>query len=307
MIIYNSKHWFRAFMNFHQSYVLRVLLRYVVWIGLYTTAVTCVVIEVFQADVRFASGIFSLLGIVLSIILVYRTNTANDRWWEGRKQWGSLVNTSRDLSMQLHTVLPKADAANRAFFAKHIANFAIALTEHLRNGVKIDDLVHLDEVDRLSYPQRQHLPNFIAAQIYERVNELYQQKIITDAHYINLKPNISTMLNVLGACERIKKTPIPFSYSFYIKNYVLIYSLLLPFGLINEFGYYTIPMVMLLFYAFAGIELMAEEIEDPFGLDCNDLPTGSIAQTIKNNTYEIFCLFGEVNQPKAEAFYEKIS
>jgi putative membrane protein len=110
----------------------------------------------------------------------------------------------------------------------------------------------------------------------------------------------------LGACERIKKTPIPFSYNIYLKTLILAYSALLPIGLIEEFGYFTIPVVMLIFFAFLGLEMLAQEIEEPFGLDCNDLPTGTIAQTIRNNVFEIVCLFAEVHEEPRRHDFEKV-
>ena len=91
----------------------------------------------------------------------------------------------------------------------------------------------------------------------------------------------------MGACERIEKTPIPFSYNVFLKLFIGAYALMLLFGLVATFGYFAVPLVMIIFFAMIGVELMAEEIEDPFGLDCNDLPTGTIAHTIKNNVFEI--------------------
>jgi putative membrane protein len=102
-----------------------------------------------------------------------------------------------------------------------------------------------------------------------------------------VKQHYFALIDVMGACERIKKTPIPFSYSVYIKIFVSLYGLILPFGLFNDFGFYAIPLTMFIFFAMLGLELMAEEIEEPFGLDCNDLPTGDIALTIKKNVFEI--------------------
>ena len=92
---------------------------------------------------------------------------------------------------------------------------------------------------------------------------------------------------MLGACERIRKTPIPFSYAVFIKIFISVYGILLPFALVATFGIFTAPIMMLIFFAFIGIEMMAEEIENPFGLDCNNLPIGTLANTIKANVFEI--------------------
>lgn len=111
--------------------------------------------------------------------------------------------------------------------------------------------------------------------------------MFSDADFINIKGQHESLLDILGACERIKKTPIPFSYSVYIKVFISIYCLLLPFGLYLDFGWYTVPLTMFISFAMIGLELMAQEIEEPFGLDCNDLPTGDIAMNIKRNVHEL--------------------
>ena len=98
---------------------------------------------------------------------------------------------------------------------------------------------------------------------------------------------MQAMMDIAGACERIKKTPIPFSYNVYLKIFITAYALMLPFALTAEIGLWAVPAVMFVFFAFIGVQLMAEEIEDPFGLDCNDLPTGQIAETISKNVFEI--------------------
>jgi putative membrane protein len=246
------------------------------------------------------------LGIVLSILLVFRTNTAYDRWWEGRRQWGNLVNTSRNLSLMIHSLLTSEDQENRAFFARHIANFAIALKEHLRSGTKMDELLEVDAQEIAIYQSRQHIPLFIIGKLYEKAQQLFEQKQISGYDLMSLKNQIQNLADILGACERIKKTPIPFSYSIYIKTFIIAYAFTLPFGLVEEFGYFTIPVVMLIFYAFLGVELLAEEIEDPFGLDCNDLPTGTIANTITNNVCEVLRLYTKVQQEQTQEMYEKI-
>jgi putative membrane protein len=255
---------------------------------------------------KFQSSVFSLLGIVLSILLVFRTNTAYDRWWEGRKLWGGLVNNSRNMALMTHSLLERQNTTDRSFYAKHIANFAVALKEHLRSGVKLEELHHMDSLELKVYQSRQHIPNHIISQLYDRTQELIRNGVISGYDGIPLKSHIQAFTDILGACERIKKTPIPFSYSIYIKTFIMLYTIMLPFGLIQEFGYYTILLVMFIFYAFIGVELMAEEIEDPFGLDCNDLPTGNIATTIKNNTYEILCIYTEVEKEAEKQLYEKV-
>lgn len=287
MILYEpNKNWFLDIGNLAKSWTMQKIVRGVLLIGVVSSFI-CFSLYYFQVEPSLHSGMFSLLGIVLSILLVFRTNTAYDRWWEGRKLWGALVNNTRTLASLLQASLPKEDQESRFYFAKHIANFGIALKDHLRGEVKLEELLHMTQDELEEIKNKQHKVNHLGQAIYNRIHTIYKAGAFTDADLINLKPQYFALIDVLGACERIKKTPVPFSYSVYIKIFISLYGLLLPFGLYADFGFYAIPLTMFIFFAMLGLELMAQEIEDPFGLDCNDLPTGDIAVTIKKNVFEI--------------------
>jgi putative membrane protein len=268
------------------------------------SAIICVVLYYLEVEPRLHSGIFSLLGVVLSILLVFRTNTAYDRWWEGRKQWGALVNHTRNLAVLIKTYLPEDDKETKTYFARHISNFCFSLRDHLRNSVNLKEL-SLTPGETRELETKAHQPSHIAYWIFSKIHIVYKAGVISDADMINIKTNHESLLDVLGACERIKKTPIPFSYAVYIKLFVSAYCLMLPFGLYMDFGLYTVPLTMFIAFAMIGLELMAQEIEEPFGLDCNDLPTGEIAKTIKRNVYEL--LVDEVTEKsKPREIYTKI-
>ena len=140
--------------------------------------------------------------------------------------------------------------------------------------------------------------------VVPEVYKMYSSGGFTGEDHLNIKTHTQALLDILGACERIKKTPIPFSYSIFIKIFILSYGLLLPFALFGSFGFSTIPLVMIVFFAFIGVEMLGAEIEEPFGLDCNDLPTGTIAHTIKENVFEI--LEDKKGHKEHHELYEKI-
>lgn len=104
---------------------------------------------------------------------------------------------------------------------------------------------------------------------------------------IILNAEVQSFTDICGACERIKNTPIPYSYSAFIKKFIFFYVMTLPFGYALSLGYYVVPVVVFIFYVLASLELISEEIEDPFGIDENDLPTHKIAQNIKKNVEEL--------------------
>ncbi|MCI5080381.1 MAG: hypothetical protein MRY78_01745 [Saprospiraceae bacterium] len=306
MINYKTNdNWFGDVSHLAKSWTMVRILRSVIAIGIYS-AVVCIAVEFLelQSYISMNTSIFSLLGVILSIFLVFRTNSAYDRWWEARKQWGALVNNTRNLAIYVEAMFPKKDEDVRRLMAKHISNFCLALVEHLRDGTKLDKLIYLSDEDRAEYESKGHIPNHIALQIMERLASAHRKGEINEGDYINIKAQHQSLLDILGACERIKKTPIPFSYAVFLKIFITAYGVLLPFALVTTLGLSTIPIVMFIFFALLGIELMGEEIEDPFGLDCNDLPTGDIAHTIKTNVFEI--LQDRKGSSREYELYEKV-
>ena len=308
MINYKTNsNWFGDIRYLAKSWTMVKISRAVLIIGVYSSVV-CILAEYMEwvDQIMMNTTIFSLLGVILSIFLVFRTNTAYDRWWEGRKQWGALVNHTRNLAIYVDTMFPKKDDEVRRFMGKHIANFCYALAEHLRNGTKLENLIYLTDEDREEYESKGHIPNHIALQIMERIAEGHRKGEINEGDYINIKPQHQALLDILGACERIKKTPIPFSYNVYLRIFITAYGIMLPFALLSTFHLWTIPIVMFIFFALIGVELLGEEIEDPFGLDCNDLPTGDIAHTIRNNIFEILEDRSSKGRKREIELYEKV-
>jgi ion channel-forming bestrophin family protein len=281
-----SNFWFRAVPSFFTTKTLKVMALSCLLVGVYTFAIIVIEREVLHWDFKPSPTIFSLMGLVLGLLLVFRTNTAYDRWWEGRRLLGQLNNQSRNLAIKLSSYLPKEAIAERTFFSRMIGNYAFALKEHLRAGVIWDEL-ELDENQRNSFNGIQHIPNKITLFLSERVNYLCKKGAITGEQFLVLDKQLESFAEVVGGCERIRNTPIPFSYSVHLKKFLFLYMLILPFGIIHDMGYYSIILMMIVFYAFAGIEVIGEEIEDPFGNDVNDLPTDAISQRIRENVSEI--------------------
>jgi putative membrane protein len=290
MISYNTKDWLTVLFRFNKADTVRKLLPLIGAISLYSWVLAYFELEILKlADtdhLRNISMMHSLLGFAISMLLVFRTNTAYDRWWEGRKLWGALTNNSRNLALKLDSILPPDDQVNRNFFRKAISLYASMLRDHLRSETT---RLALDEIDHpeLAVDTQRHLPNQVAALMMKRIQELYQQKIITGEHLIFLNPELMSFTDICGACERIKNTPIPYSYSVFIKKFIFIYVLTLPIGYVFNMGYLVIPVVAFVFYVLASLELIAEEIEEPFGGDANDVPTEKIAANIRIHVTEI--------------------
>lgn len=284
MINYNPKEWFTFIFRIHKADTFRKLMPLMLAVSVYAGVIAFLEIEYWQlaetSHVKNLSLMHGILGFVISLLLVFRTNTAYERWWEGRKQWGALTNSSRNLAIKLHAFL--SEDKDKNFFALMIPNYAFALKNHLREN---EDYHELDPV--LDIHKEKHLPNQIASGIYSKLNQLQQQNKLSIEQMLILNAEAVNFTDVCGACERIKNSPIPFSYSVFIKKFIFFYVMTLPFGWTFNLGYYIIPVVVFILYAFASLELIAEEIENPFGTDANDLPLDSICKNIRKHVKEI--------------------
>jgi len=293
MISYNTKDWFGFIFRFHKADTVRKLAPLILAICLYSALIAYLELKYWKLStdnfVRNIPVMHSLLGFAISMLLVFRTNTAYDRWWEGRKLWGALVNNSRNLALKLKAMLPESEIAQRSFFRKIIPAYANALHQHLRREETRLELFEDEEHKHVfsKIDTAKHVPNQMALLMYQHIHHLHQQGKISGEQLIFLNGELQSFTDICGACERIKNTPIPFSYSVFIKKFIFVYVMTLPFGYVFQLGYWVIPVVAFIFYVLASLELIAEEIEDPFGGDENDVPTDKIAQNIQRNVADI--------------------
>lgn len=288
MIKYNPKNWFKLIFALHKSDTIRILWKELIYIGVFTSIITFLIVtyggEIIESLEKLIT-LYSLIGFVISLLLVFRTNTAYDRWWEGRKKWGALVNDTRNLAIKIETSVNLPES--RDVLRRMIANFPFAMKEHLREQRKLE-LLELTDEERLLLTERQHIPIAIAQKITEETKSLRAKGCLSEEDYLTIDKNINALLDSLGACERIKNTPIPFSYSLFIKKFIFIYVTTIPLAFITVFGYYSVLIALFVFYVLVSMEVLAEEIEDPFGMDDNDLPTDELSDKIRANVNEIF-------------------
>ncbi|HVD99292.1 MAG TPA: bestrophin family protein [Cytophagaceae bacterium] len=226
------------------------------------------------------------MGAALGLLLVFRNNTAYEKWWEARKEVGALVNVSRNIAITLNGFLPKENAEK--FKVAHlVASFAFTMKGHLRNKVKMEEVHILEHEDYAIVEKALHKPAAIANIIMSKIEDLWKNKHISDMQQIVLVNQVTTMVDVVGRCERIKNTPIPIAYAFLLKFFIVLYVMILPFGLLDELQWWSVPLSIILYYIMMSIVLTAEEIEDPFGKDLNDLPMDEIASNIRKNVMEL--------------------
>lgn len=287
MINYNPKEWFTFIFRLHKADTFRQLMPMLLSIAIYVGIVAYLEIEVFKlqddSHLKNITVMHGMLGFVISLLLVFRTNTAYERWWEGRKLFGSLTNNSRNLAMKLSAILPSEEVNLRNEFQQIIIEYVFALKRHLRGHQRNSDLF----ITQIIVAEGSHKPNHIARLLYKKVHKLYQNQLLTGEQLLFINNELNSFTDICGACERIKNTPIPFSYSVFIKKFIFFYVMTLPFGYVFSLGYLSIPIVVFVFYVLASLELIAEEIENPFGIDSNDLPLNQICKNIQKNIQDI--------------------
>lgn len=285
MTHYNPSNWWKFIFFFHKADTFRKLLPAMLGLAVYTALFAFIENEILHyTPVKNPLVIHSLIGFVLSLLLVFRTNTAYDRWWEGRKIWGAFTNNSRNLALKLDAFLPEQHEA-KEIFRILIGNYVQSVKDHLRGRAHALEQTSL--YNDAYYADAKHIPNRIGQAIYQEITKLFKVGSITGEQLIVLNNELASFADNLGACERIKNTPIPISYNIFIKKIIFIYIFTMPLTVVLDFKFWSIPIVTLVFYAFAGIEIMAEEIEEPFGSDNNDLALDTIVKNIKGNIKEI--------------------
>lgn len=291
MISYQPKEWIKFIFTAKRSDTIRQLVPFMIILAIYSWLVAYLELYYWklsaESQLKNITVTHSLLGFVLSMLLVFRTNTAYDRWWEGRKLWGSLVNNSRNLAIKLNALLLPEEKNDRAFFRKSIPLFAQVLRDHLRSEKTRLELDENEHPELAGLRAGEHMPNQVAGIITGRLVRLQQNGKISAEQLLFLNNELMSLTDICGACERVKNTPIPYSYSVFVKKFIFFYVMTLPFGYVFTLGYWVVPVVVFIFFVLGSLELIAEEIEEPFGGDANDLPTDKIAANIKKNVEDI--------------------
>ena len=298
MITYNPKDWFTFIFRIHHSETFRQLIPLMLGVTIYAFLISYFELHnILDNDskeiTKSISVIYSILGFTLSLLLVFRTNTAYDRWWDGRKLWGELTNSSRAFSAHMNAVIPKSSLEARMILSKYIGLFAYCLQAHLKKE-KVAEEYFKQELNQAIFQKiiprftnSYHQPQEVYTAIVEQIQTLQNQKLLNNQDIYHFKSEINKFIDVCGGCERIKNTPIPFSYSVFLKKFIFFYVMLFPIIYGMHMSYFIIPATVFILYVLASIELIAEEIEDPFNGDPNDLPTLEMAGNIKKSAEAI--------------------
>ncbi|MFN9607933.1 MAG: bestrophin family protein [Pseudanabaena sp.] len=280
--------WFHIALRWRGSVVPEVLPRSLLC-GLFGALIYIFHLFKIQVSLPILGGIIP--NIVLGLLLVFRTNTAYERFWEGRKAWGLLVNTVRNLSRQILVAISEQEPRDRQAkiaAVKLLPACAIALKLHLRSepiNAELAANLSAAQFDRLK--TMNHPPLEIAFWISSYLQEQTHQGKLDRYQLGDMINLLHQMTDVVGICERILRTPIPLAYSIHLKQLLMIYCLSLPFQMVDQLEWMTAPIVALISFTLLGIEEIGIQIEDPFGHDANDLPLDNICNTMMRNIEDL--------------------
>lgn len=243
----------------------------------YAAGVTLFVDRMGLAPWESGKQIATVLGLSLGVLLVFRINTANDRWWEARKLWGQLINDLRNLALKTraHVELSKAE---RHHVANLLAGFANALRLHLRGQ---DDRLPLPGLE-LENDHRRHLPGFVAELVHQLLAKWHRDGRLPDETLWVLDVHARALIDICGACERIRNTPTPSSYRALLRGAIVVNIATAPWVTATEVGWWGLPVFAVGIGFLLGIELTAESVEEPFGGDGDDLPLRTYCRTIES-------------------------
>lgn len=287
--------WMRPFTRVYKFSVFKRVWFYLALLAVYAVAVDWVSARMLSVPGKVFkevgnAGTYG--GIVLGLLLVFRTNSAYERWWEGRKLWGQLTNDSRNFALKVHSLVDTPEHVKKRL-GELVISFAFALKHHLRGTKPTEPLPGINDVDP-SEPD--HLPLFIAKQVYELIGEWSDAQSIDGFKLQVLDPHARALMDICGGCERIKNSPIAVSYRAFMRQGIALNLLSWPWYLTHEYNvWWTMPPLLIGAYFLIGIELIAEEIEEPFGKDDDDLPLDDICNNIKRTVHSIL----QIERPKA--------
>ncbi len=223
-------------------------------------------------------------NLVLGLLLVFRTNTAYERYWDGRKAWGLLVITTRNLAREIQigvnapTALEK-DEKEKAL--KRLVSFAIATKCFLRQESPVAQLkALLSEADIAQIEKAARPPQLVTFWLSHYLKQQANNGHIDEGQRLNFNAQMNGLVEALSGCERILKTPMPMSYKVYLKRLTLLYCMILPLGLVEQLGWWTPWAIALVSFVLLGVEEIGNEIEDPFGYGFNDIKVDAICETL---------------------------
>ncbi|RJF54516.1 ibestrophin [Serratia inhibens] len=286
MIIRPNQHWFLRLFDWHGSVLSKITFR--LFLNILMSIVAIIIYQWYeQLGIHLTIAPFSLLGIAIAIFLGFRNSASYSRFVEARMLWGTLLIAERTLLRQLKNRLPE-DKKSHDEIAKYLIAFSWSLKHQLRNTDPTDDLYRILPREAFSEVIASPMPtNRVLLLLGNEIGKLRLEGKLSDVTYRMLDNKLDELAHVLGGCERIANTPVPFAYTLILQRTVYLFCSLLPFALVSDLHYMTPFVSVFISYTFLSWDSLAEELEDPFGTSANDLPLNAICNTIERNLMEM--------------------
>ncbi len=290
--------WFKTAFTLQGSVIPRIILK-VFCYGAFGLLVSVLYYFKIFVSAKALGGIIP--SVVLGLLLVFRTNTAYERFWEGRKAWGTIVNNTRNLSRSIWVAISEEsplDRQEKEQVLSLLVAFAIATKLHLRSQPVDETVAKLVSPMQFAKLQIASSPPLeIVFWISDYLQSKHEHGQISLYQMTQFQHILSGLVDMLGTCERILRTPIPLAYAIHLKQLLLMYCVLLPFQIVEELKWLTAPSIMLVSFTLFGIEAIGVEIENPFGTDPNDLPLDKICTTIQSNIDDLISIESHYRRP----------
>ncbi|WCT11600.1 bestrophin family protein [Mucilaginibacter jinjuensis] len=288
MIQRKNENWFRMLFIWRGSVLPKVLPRLILLLIL-SISIVYFKGKLFEYKIPLNPAPFTLFGIALALFLGFRNNASYDRFWEARKIWGALLNDTRSLARQALTMSGYAeDSKEVSTFINYLIAFTYALKHQLRHtDASVDLTQRLDPVLAQQLDTAKYKPIMLMKAMGNWVQQAKEAGKIDTIVQSAFDDNLNKLSEIVGGCERIASTPIPYSYRVLLHRTVYIYCFLLPFGFVDSLGWMTPIIVTFIAYTFVALEAIADEIEEPFGTEPNDMALNGMCSMIENTLLEM--------------------
>ncbi|WP_434668929.1 bestrophin family protein [Klebsiella sp. B345] len=286
MIIRPEQHWFLRLFDWHGSVLSKIVFRLLLNVLMSITAIISYQWYE-QLGIHLTVAPFSLLGIAIAIFLGFRNSAGYNRFVEARNLWGTVLIAERTLMRQLKNILP-AEHHTHQKIASYLVAFGWSLKHQLRKTDPQADLNRLLPAETVAEILRSAMPtNRILVLVGHELGQLRAAGQVSDITYGLMDNKLDELAHVLGGCERLAGTPVPFAYTLILQRTVYLFCSLLPFALVGDLHYMTPFVSVFISYTFLSWDSLAEELEDPFGTAANDLPLNAICNTIERNLLDM--------------------
>lgn len=278
MVEYNPKRWSPQLLAVRGSIAPKIILR-VALVVLWSAVV--VLIHKHVRHIEIPPTVHTLVGLALGLLLVFRTNSSYERFWEGRKSWGRIINSSRNIARTASSLL-KTQRATLELILLWTAAFPYASMNSLRRTRGLGPIEsRLPPAAVAEVLAAAHVPLAVAQQISLVLARHRSDGTFAERCIIYLDDMVRRLVDEIGECERIQNTPLPFAYVVHLRRALVLYLTTLPFVLVDPFGWLTTLCMLLISYVLLGIDEIGVEIENPFGTDSNDLPIESFCSGVE--------------------------